>query len=73
MDNCSGSAVRNRHLKLGGEDKQLAAIMSILCHPCLRCITPTKVPLKRLCILQATIEEIKKKDFKTNFCVFFDC
>ena len=31
MGNCSGSAVRNRHLELGGEeDKQLAAIMSIL-------------------------------------------
>ena len=30
MNNCSGSAVRNRHLKLGGaEDKQLAAIMRI--------------------------------------------
>ena len=28
MDNCSGSAVRNRHLKLGKEEnKQLAALM----------------------------------------------
>ena len=63
MDNCSGSAVRNRHLKLGDEkDKQLAAIMSILCNPCRRCITPTRVSLKRPCILQATINEKKKKD-----------
>ena len=63
MDNCSGSAVRNRHLKLGNEgDKRLAAIMSILCNPCRCRITPTRVPLKRPCILQATIEDKKKKD-----------
>ena len=62
MDNCSGSAVRNRHLKLGNEeDKQLAAIRSILCNPCRRRITPTRVPLKRPCILQATIEEKKER------------
>ena len=63
MDNCSGTAVHNRHLKLGNEDdKQLATIMSILCNPCRRRITPTRVPLKHPCILQATIEEQKKKD-----------
>ena len=45
MDNCSGTAVRNRHLKLGGEEgKQLAAIMSILCNPRRRRIIPTRVP-----------------------------
>ena len=70
MDNCSGTAVRNRHLKLGGEeDKQLAAIMSILCNPCRRRITPTRVPLERPCILQATIEE-KKKTLKLTSVYF---
>ena len=62
MDNCCGSAVRNRHLKLGNEEgKQLAAIMSILCNPCRCRINPTRVPLKRPCILQATIEEKKEE------------
>ena len=60
MDNCSGTAVRNRHLKLGGEeDRQLAAIMSNLCNPRRHHITPTKVQLKCPCTLQATMEEKK--------------
>ena len=73
MDNCSGPAVRNRHLKRGNEeDKQPAAIISILCNLCRRRITPTRVPLKRPCNFQATIAE-KKQTLKTNFCVLFDC
>ena len=61
MDKCSSTAVYYRHLKLGGEeDKQLAASMSILCNPRLRRITPTRVPLKRPCIVQATIEGEKE-------------
>ena len=73
IDNISGSAVLNRHLKLGDkEDKQLAVIMSVLCNHRRRRITPTRVLLKRPCILQATIEDKKKKDSYAKFCVFFD-
>ena len=70
VDNCSGSAVCTRHLKLGNEeDKQLAAIMSILCNPCRRRITPTRVSFKSPCILQATIEEKKRNTLKlTSVC-----
>ena len=73
MDCCSGSAVCNSDLKLGGEeDNQLATTMSILCNPRRHRVTPIRVPLKRPCGLQGTIEK-KKKDSQTTFCVFFDC
>ena len=57
LDNSSGITVRNRQHKLGAEEeKQLTAIMSILCNP-RRNLNPTKLPTKRPCALQAETEE----------------
>ena len=69
MNNCSGSVVRNRHPKLGGnEDKELAAIMNILCNP-RRCRnTPTRIPLERPYSVYSPSDnpEKKNKDFITT-------
>ena len=62
MDYPSGITVRSRQHKLGAEEeKQLTAIMSILCNS-RRNLNPTKLPIKRPCTLLAETEEKKRKD-----------
>ena len=62
MDNSSGTVVRNRQFKLGTEEeKQLTAIMSILCNPRSN-LNPTRLPMKRPNPQQIETAEKKLKD-----------